>query len=60
MNLGRRLRCRALTLIELLCVVAIIGILLGLYTGAIQRGYRYCVNTIEKVIKESPTITSSQ
>ena len=53
MNMSRRVRCRALTLIELLCVVAIIAILLGLYTGAIQRGYRYAVDTLKRVVEIS-------
>jgi prepilin-type N-terminal cleavage/methylation domain-containing protein len=40
------------TLVELLCVVAMISILLCFYTGAIQSGYRYSVDTLKKVIKE--------
>ena len=44
--------CRAVTLVELLCVVAIIGILLCLCTGTIQRGYRYSVDTLKRVAVE--------
>jgi hypothetical protein len=38
--------------VELLCVVAIIGVLLCLYTGAIQGGYRYSVDTLKKVVED--------
>ena len=35
----RKLHCRAVTLMELLCVIAIIAILLALYLPAIGRAF---------------------